>query len=118
MGAWRYPDLSPGEGAVPLDEPVEHVAFVAGQAWERAAGMVAVAGDQDGSGGLRWGGGPLSGEVEPARVAVLNPEPFWRLSAWMSGQETPERWRVHVVLKVPSVIVWLRLSAMAITSNL
>jgi hypothetical protein len=50
-GRW-HPDHRADRDAVTFDEAVEHLTLVATQAGERAAGMVAVLGEEDGACGL------------------------------------------------------------------
>jgi hypothetical protein len=52
LGGRRNPDHRADRAAVTLHEAVEHFALAGGQAGERAAGMVAVVGEEDGACGL------------------------------------------------------------------
>jgi hypothetical protein len=47
-----HPDHRADRDAVTFDEAVEHLPLVATQAGERAAGMVAILGEEDGARGL------------------------------------------------------------------
>ena len=51
-GRWVHPDHRADRDAVTFDEAVEHLTLVATQAGERAAGMVAILGEEDGARGL------------------------------------------------------------------